>query len=95
MPDEQARTLKCEELAVRFEHGAEKDDMRATEWRQWASQKRREADEQPEATELRARAEEMMGVVSFWEERAAWSRRMATKFQRRAEEHWMRYRAGL
>jgi hypothetical protein len=95
MPDEQARALKCEQLAARFERSAQKDDTTATEWRQRASQERREAEEHPEAAELRARADEMTSVVSFWEESAAWSRKMASNFQRRAEGHWMRYRAKL
>jgi len=94
MPDERGRALKCESLAMRFDWLAEKDDFRAAEFRGWAAQRWREAEEHPAEADLKARAEDLMGEVAYWEKRANWSRAMAGKFRRRAEEHQSRFLAG-
>jgi hypothetical protein len=95
MSIEQERALRCEQLAARFDRGAEQDDLRATEWRRWADQKRLEAEEHPEASGLRTLAEELLGVAAHWESSAAWGRAMASKFRRRSDEHRARHGAGL
>ena len=95
MPNEKERALKCEHLAARFDRAAEKDDSSADEFRRRAAHRARVAMEHPAASELRAHAEELLGVVAFWEERAAWDREMAARFRRRAEEHRARLLLGL
>ena len=95
MPNEQERALKCDQLAAKFGRAAEKDDARADEFRRWAVLKLQLAGEHPEAAELRAVAEELIGVVAYWEERSAWSRDMAGRFRRRADEHRARLLSGL
>ena len=87
MSNEEGRGSRFEQLAARFDRMAEKDDARASEYRLWAAQKSREAEEHPHAPELRACAEGLPGVVAFWEERAAWARKMASGFRQKAEAH--------
>jgi hypothetical protein len=83
MPDEESGGSKFEHLATRFDRMAERDDARAAEFRRWATQKSREAEEHPQASEVRTCAESLLGVVAYWEERAAWAREMAGKFRQR------------
>jgi hypothetical protein len=85
MSNEEGRGLRA--LATRFDRVAETDDARAAEFRRWAAQKSLEAEEHPQAFELRACAAGLMEVVAYWEERAAWAREMASQFRRKAEEH--------
>lgn len=77
------RALKCEHLATKFDQMAEKDDSRAAEFCRRADQKSREAEEHPQAPELQMRALELRLYVAYWEERAMWARRMASRFRRR------------
>lgn len=95
MPDEEERAFRCQRLAMRFELAARKDDSRAAEFRELAEQKRREAAEHPEASDLRTQAEGLMGVVIYWEKQSAWAREMAGDFWRRADEHRARHRSDL
>ncbi|WP_435007827.1 hypothetical protein P12x_005092 [Tundrisphaera lichenicola] len=81
------RSLKCEHLAFRFERAADLDETRAATFRGRAAQKSREVEEHPEAPELRALEVELMGVATYWDERAAWSREIAKRFSRMAESH--------
>jgi hypothetical protein len=94
MLNEEERALKCERLATTFDQAAEKDVSRATEFRRWADQNLLEVAEHPQAPKLRTRAIKLMEAVAYWEERAAWARKMAGRFRRRAEEHWTRNLSG-
>ncbi|WP_206107727.1 hypothetical protein [Paludisphaera rhizosphaerae] len=95
MPTEEELALKCEHLAAKFECAAEKNDSKADEFSRVAVHRVRVAAEHPEALDLRADAEELMGVVAYWQERAAWDREIASKFRRRAEGHRARLDSDL
>lgn len=77
MPNEEERAFMCERLAAKFDRAAAKDDSRAHEFRLWAVQRLRQAEEHPQAADVRTRAEELMREVAYWAERAAWDREMA------------------
>jgi hypothetical protein len=95
MPNEEARAINCEYLAAKFDQSAERGDAWADELRRWAAHELRLAEEHPGASEVWARAEELLGVVAYWKQRAAWAREMAGRFRRRAQEHRARLLSGL
>lgn len=85
MLDESLRTPKSECLADVFANHAVRDNSRAEEWREWHTQKRREAEEHPAVPELRAQAEEVAEVVLYWDEQAMRCRPMEAKYRLRSE----------